>query len=78
MCDKCGESFEKPFPVTETYPEQEMTAGQLRAKYDSLADDSRWGEHHQLKMEDWRYEIQEGNTRVGYWDWVATMIETVL
>jgi hypothetical protein len=74
-CKNCGEQFEKPFPVTETYPEREMTPAQLRAKFDSLADDSRWGEHHRFKMENWREAVVNGDTRLGYWEWVSHLIE---
>lgn len=74
-CKNCSERFEKPFPVTETYPEREMTPAQLRAKFDSLADDSRWGEHHRFKMENWREAVVNGDTRLGYWEWVSHLLE---
>lgn len=76
-CNNCGEEFEKPTPVPETGPEREMTPAQLQAKYDNLAEGTNWGEHPRFTMEAWRFEVQEGNTRVGYWEWVATMIQTI-
>lgn len=77
-CKNCGQEFVKPIPVTESCPEREMNSAQLQAKYDGLADEGRWGEHPRFTMEAWRAEVENGDTRVGYWNWVETMIETFL
>jgi hypothetical protein len=34
-----------------------------------------WGEHLKHPKEDWEYEVSEGSTVLGYWDWVANQIE---
>ncbi|TAN06802.1 MAG: hypothetical protein EPN36_03475 [Rhodanobacteraceae bacterium] len=49
-----------------------MTAEQLRVKYDT---DEGWGEHPEFPMEDWKFEVGEGNTRLGYWAWVEGQLD---
>jgi hypothetical protein len=34
-----------------------------------------WGEDPEFPVEDWRYEVQADNTRLGYWDWVEVKRE---
>lgn len=34
-----------------------------------------WGEHPEHPSSDWRYEADNGDTRLGYWEWVAARIE---
>jgi len=29
-----------------------------------------WGEHPDYPVSDWQYEVANGDTRLGYWDWV--------
>ena len=29
-----------------------------------------WGEHPDFPVQDWQAEVQEGETRLGYWEWV--------
>ena len=55
--------------------EVEMTADQLREKYDALAPDGGWGWHPDYPRNDWAYEMANGDTRLGYWDWVCHRIE---
>ena len=49
------------------------TAEQLSQRYDT--DIRRWGEHPEYPMSEWRDEVANGDTRRGYWDWVASQIE---
>ena len=30
-----------------------------------------WGEHPQHPVGDWRHQVEAGDTRLGYWEWVA-------
>lgn len=46
-----------------------MTANTLRDKYGT------WGEHPSYPSEDWKYEVEAGDTRRGYWDWVVAKLE---
>ncbi len=39
------------------------------------ANDDWWGEHPDWTREEWRLEIAERNTQLGYWDWVFHLIE---
>lgn len=34
-----------------------------------------WGAHPDHPVEDWQYEVANGDTRLGYWDWVAAQLE---
>jgi len=34
-----------------------------------------WGEHPDYPDNDWRREVQDENTRQGYWEWVFGNIE---
>lgn len=49
-----------------------LTEQELAAMYDEL---EGWGEHPTYKMIDWRNAVSEDETRLGYWQWVATLIE---
>jgi len=30
-----------------------------------------WGEHPAHPVSDWQYEVANGDTRLGYWEWAA-------
>lgn len=34
-----------------------------------------WGEHPDYSTEDWRYLINNNETRAGYWVWVSRQVE---
>lgn len=34
-----------------------------------------WGEHPEHNVEAWQYHVGEGDTRLGYWEWVFLCIE---
>lgn len=52
-----------------------LSAADLMAEYDALAENGSWGEHPRYTMTDWQVEVGLGHTRTGYWDWVATRLE---
>lgn len=31
-----------------------------------------WGEHETYPRADWKYEVQNDDTNLGYWDWVKS------
>jgi len=33
-----------------------------------------WGEHEAYPAEDWQFEVANGDTRTGYWPWVANKL----
>lgn len=35
-----------------------------------------WADHDQFPLADWQQQVQDKNTRLGYWDWVLAQIET--
>lgn len=51
----------------------------------TIADDARrlreehggfWGEHHSWPVDDWTTEVSNGETRLGYWEWVAAQVDS--
>jgi len=34
-----------------------------------------WGEHTEYTLDDWKYEVANDDTRLGYWEWVTVRIE---
>lgn len=36
-----------------------------------------WGEHPRYPVEQWQYEVANGDTRASYWDYVLNIIEQV-
>lgn len=34
-----------------------------------------WGESPSYPSADWKYEVANGDTRLGYWQWVAAKME---
>ena len=34
-----------------------------------------WGEHPQYGKEDWQYEAMNGDTVLGYWEWVKCRLD---
>lgn len=53
----------------------------LKAKYDQSprpgAGEGSWGEHPEWPMSEWQLEAGEGNTRLGYWEWVSHQLESM-
>lgn len=33
-----------------------------------------WGRHPEYSVDDWQYEVANGDTRLGYWTWVDNKI----
>jgi hypothetical protein len=46
----------------------DQTAERLRDEY------GHWGEHPKAPVADWRYAVEQNETRVGYWDWAAATV----
>jgi hypothetical protein len=38
-------------------------------------DHDYWGQHPTYPRSNWEYEVVNGDTQRGYWDWVAAQIE---
>ncbi|MDG2570829.1 hypothetical protein P7L87_25085, partial [Vibrio parahaemolyticus] len=55
----------KPMPET-AHPD----APKLIASIDSV-----WDDHPDYPSDGWKYEVENGDTRRGYWDWVAAKLE---
>jgi hypothetical protein len=51
-----------------------MSAEQLREKYVG-AGFGGWGGHPRHPRADWQYEAGQGDTQIGYWDWVVSRLE---
>lgn len=39
--------------------------------------DDLWAEVEQFPSSDWKAEVEDGSTRLGYWEWVAVKLEEV-
>lgn len=46
-----------------------ITVDQLKAEYGGT-----WGEHPEAPLCDWRLEVANNDTRLGYWEWVAALL----
>jgi hypothetical protein len=55
--------------------DHQLTAAQLREKYEALDPGDHWAEHPDFTHSDWAQEAAELNTLAGYWDWVVSEIE---
>jgi hypothetical protein len=38
------------------------------------ANGGHWGEHPEHTVSEWRWAVGNGDTRLGYWDWVLSLI----
>ena len=47
----------------------EVSAEALEEQY------GHWGSHPDFPAEDWMYEAGNGDTRLGYWDWVVNKLQ---
>jgi hypothetical protein len=57
--------------VSENYrptDDELMSADELRAKYGR-------GGHPEHTIEDWMEDVKDGDTKLGYWDWVVNILE---
>lgn len=46
----------------------DITAEDLRAEF------GHWGKHPQYAVQEWQADTRDGKTRLGYWEWVATLL----
>ena len=47
----------------------EKSVDELREQF------GHWGDHPVHSVSEWKQEVQADNTRLGYWEWVATLLE---
>lgn len=52
----------------EVFQEPKLTSEELRMKYNN-------DQYPKFPKSSWFYEVEQGNTICGYWDWVAAQIE---
>lgn len=60
----------KNLPLVGPYEGKALTAAELAEAHGGV-----WGEHPDHSVDDWKYQIANGDARSGYWDWVASEIE---
>lgn len=51
-----------------------QAANELQSRFEPN-DEGSWGEHPNYPMDDWRDEVNQGHTRLGYWVWVVHQLE---
>jgi hypothetical protein len=49
--------------------ERSLTPTQLRSQF------GEWGQHPEFPRSDWQYEVGNGDTQRGYWDFVAAKLD---
>ena len=64
-------TFDQLVPASE-WKKPGPTAEQLREKYDNK---DGLGEHPDHPMSAWHVEVENGNCRAGYWDWVTSQLK---
>ena len=60
------------FNVPSKWAQQSYQGGHTDPHVPEVGD--YWGEHRDHPIEDWRFEIDNGDTRLGYWQWVDARI----
>jgi len=55
--------------VTLPKSERPLTPAQLMSQF------GEWGEHPKFPRSDWQYEVANGDTQRGYWDFVAAKLD---
>lgn len=61
-----------PYPANLARPDHLLSADELFAKYSTERDN---GEHPRYLRRDWRHNVAEYNTLLGYWQWVEHQLE---
>ena len=39
------------------------------------ANGGHWGEHPKYPSEDWQLEVANGDCRLGYWEWIQSLLD---
>lgn len=69
------EHFVKPAPVQEA---QSPMVDAVQDLVNRWADGDVWGAHPSYSREDWQLDVGNGDTTLGYWDWVLHQLESEL
>ncbi len=73
-----GDLIDEPEEGTEDFWDQfsepEPVAADLDLETLEAANGGYWGEHPEHLVEDWQHEIANGDSRLGYWEWVEAKI----
>lgn len=64
-------TFDQLVPADE-WKEPIPTEEELREQFDTK---DGWGEHPDHSMSAWRLEVENGDCRAGYWEWVVSQLE---
>lgn len=43
----------------------------------SEAHGGHWGEHPVHRLDEWKRAVGDGDTRLGYWEWVADVLSMI-
>jgi hypothetical protein len=70
--DLSREDLPDSYPPELAISDRHLTADQLFTKYSTKRDN---GEHPQYLRRDWRHDVAEDNTLLGYWQWVEHQLE---
>src|SRR3546814_1120620 len=67
--DVCSSDLTGSFNLRVDLPTEQSPA-KLRENHGGV-----WGEYPEYPANDWRLEVENHDTRIGYWEWVAAKIE---
>jgi hypothetical protein len=62
-------------PLPAPGPDKPGEQDAIQALVDRHADGNLWGEHADYDRTDWQYEVSNGDTSLGYWEWVLHKVE---
>jgi len=46
----------------------------LHPEAQALFDEDMWGQHSDYPRSDWVFEVSNGDTNLGYWEWLTGML----
>ena len=69
-CPKCGAlCLPKETPEIQDPPGKPCHPESLR-----IWEQDRWASHHSYTRGEWKIDVEEGNTQLGYWDWLDAVL----
>jgi hypothetical protein len=66
------EALDEAISILDPRANHELTVLELEDKYTGC---ERWGECPDWSREDWRTEVSDEETQLGYWEWVYNKVQ---
>lgn len=68
--------FEKNLPKALSIQCNTLSSPEMANHIEAHGDDYWNSESEKFPVDDWKHEVQDGNTRLGYWEWLHSQIRT--